>query len=148
MSLPGLFSNESAGRDTSLEGLPITPSRCLENAWGTFAAALKVSNTFGDDGEALGWQFDHQTVPSAVGPIDLDWYTDIEVLSVGGSGSYSLNYFMAKTFWNVVRGDFEIPGSNPATYDELNAVRALSNGKTYHDLYPPGFMQQQCGAGY
>lgn len=128
-----------------------------EAEWGTWLTARKFSNTpsaapdwSGLDRTPLGDEFDNGKIPSSIGEIDLDWYTDI--VAFGGKTASLATavpvYVGGKSLWNAIRASnnqpwawpFEDPGERTA----LKAFKTATFQNTYAALFPDWLLAQEC----
>ena len=137
---------------------PLTPEQCrelrevfaLEEKYGTFRAALKANITFNSHGILADFNSqnpDYEPVESALGPINLDWYSTLEATS--GIGLAYFRYGEAKLSWVLIRLTW--PGAPPVTNfipyrapDERNAAWQVTIWHGYKDLFPPDWMKEKC----
>lgn len=131
------------------------PMRTVRTAW-------RFSNTIGKLDERLGPEFDDTPgslgaagIPSSIGVIDLDWFTDLMVarslpvdVMPGLPFGIFEKYTVLKTGWNVAQvikghdlASLDLPYKDPK---ERVALKAIMLGKSYADLFPPDFMRKYC----
>jgi len=122
------------------------------NPWGpmsTARTAWRFSNTVGRKGQRMGTEFDDEPIPTSMGDIDLDWFTDLMCWHAWPSFLDYVTpllhneYIFGKTYWNVQQA---LKGHDPARLQiiyedpkERVALEAVRRGLSYADLFPPGW---------
>jgi RHS repeat-associated protein len=124
-----------------------------EQLLGTQGAASISSNTFGDhlielfNSSGAGAMPD---IPSSMGPIQLDWFTDIAAVtgtSIYHRGAAPAAYVGGKIIWSVFRKVEGVPiGSFWPFQDpgEWNAAKAVWKGWKFKDLFPDDLLKKEC----
>lgn len=135
----------------------LTPAQCKaaqtllarEQQYGTTIAANMSAIGFGD-GTVEPFNSTY-TAPtnSPVGPIKIDWYTDLQAGGPGPIGATA--YVPAKLIWTGIRLATGAPITNAFPFQdpaETNAWKqALNPFSTYSSIFTPQFMSQNCPGG-
>ena len=140
-----------------------------ENKYGTHVAArmsmvhlgiLGGDNTLAPFNSSAG-----VVAVTSYGPMDLDWFSTVQSLSYGGRYTAYPLYAAGKTLWTGMRYSFgtldflsgnwndcnakinSVRHPNPWPFagsdsDEGTAVKALLEEMTFHDLFPPDFLER------
>lgn len=139
-----------------------------ERQHGTFATARRYTNTFHEPSDfagpgldslvALGPEFNNAPIPTIVGVIDLDWYTDLLwahtapgllPATSSSSPSFATNpayatvaYIGGKVLWNIIRDKWVWPFEDDK---ERVAIEAFWRGyTTYASLFPDEIWAHIC----
>jgi RHS repeat-associated protein len=119
----------------------------FERSHGYIETARVYSNTRGAPG--LGPDFNNTPIPSVLGGIDLDWYT--EIIDRGGrKGAFYTNwalYTAGKIWWGGSVGFASGRWSIYSDPSEAVALQALYRGYGYSDLFPDWLLAQECPCG-
>jgi RHS repeat-associated protein len=144
----------------------LTPEQChelqqvlnLEKKYGTWWASQSANINY-PFGPGLLHDFnsspdDYQPVPTALGPVNLDWFSTLSAAGIPGTlGRVILPPFITygfyKSAWIGIRLVYPHapPVSNNLPYkapDERRAAFLLTIGVGYRDLFPPDWMKKNC----
>ncbi len=118
-----------------------------EALFGTRNAASMSAIGYGDN---TLWPFNSSTpgqayVETALGTVKLDWFTNITIVPT--SWGKDSAYFFGKLVWTGLRSLKRAPISNYFPYQdpvETHTAFLAVDGTPYRDLFPPGWMAQNC----
>jgi hypothetical protein len=134
----------------------LTPAQCKaaqtllarEQKYGTTIAAWQSAIGYGDGTVEPFNSTNTAPINSPVGPIKVDWYTDLQLAGPFGD---PLLYPVAKLTWTGVRLATGAPIGNAFPFQDPAEVNAWAQSQnpfsTFSSIFTPQFMAQNCPSG-
>ncbi len=121
-----------------------------ERRYGTTIAAWQSAIGFGDNTVLPFNSSNTPPINTPVGPIKIDWYTDIQLSgpSLTGVGN-TVTYVGGKLIWTGLRLATRAPITNYLPFTDSSERNTLFNTLSpfshYSDIFTPQFMKENCG---
>lgn len=151
LGLPTIEDLRNSAAVMDAEGM--TPTQCAaartllarEQKYGTTIAAWQSAIGYGDGTVQAFNSTNTAPIDSPLGPIKIDWYTDLQLAGPFGD---PLLYPVAKLTWTGIRKAMGAPITNALPFQDLAESNAWLQSQnpfsTYSSIFTPQFMAQNC----